>query len=230
MNNSEMLETLQIVPLFHSLSPEELEQVANIVIERSYPKKTTIFLEGSPKEAIFFIRDGLVKTVKTDKNGHEQIVSLLKNGDMFPHTGLFNKSPYPARAESILTTSLLAIPIRQFEQLLLQFPLISIKLLEILGEKIHELQQKIQEMGSQDVNQRATSFLLKLAKQHGKLRNGHIQIDVPLTHQEFANSVGTTRETVNRLLNRLRKEGFIQTERNRLTILDIDALQKFQES
>ncbi|WKL04931.1 cyclic nucleotide-binding domain-containing protein [Paenibacillus amylolyticus] len=55
----------------------------------------------------------MVKAYKTDENGHEQIVSFLKTGDMFPHTG-FLTHPYPATAEAITPTELLAIPVRLF--------------------------------------------------------------------------------------------------------------------
>ncbi|MCC2684937.1 MAG: Crp/Fnr family transcriptional regulator [Paenibacillaceae bacterium] len=227
-----MTETIQIlksVPLFRSLVPEELERISNIVIQRTFPKKTVIFIEGSEKEAVFFIRSGLVKTYKTDENGHEQIVSFLKEGDMFPHIGLFNKNPYPATAETIVDTVLLAIPVHQFEHLLLDMPSIAVKALGVLGEKIRELQEKIQEMSGQDVNQRAVSLLVKLAEQHVVNKNGHIHIELPLTHQEFANTVGTSRETINRLLNHLRKEKIIDVERSRVIVLDLDALFQYKE-
>ncbi len=228
MEKNETIVTLQSVPLFRSLSAQELERISAITIKRAFPKKSMIFMEGSEKEAVFFIQDGIVKAYKTDENGHEQIVSLLKTGDMFPHTGLFNKDCYPATAETMVDTVVLAIPVQQFEQILLQNPSIAIKVLGVLGEKIRELQGKIQELSGQDVNQRVLSFLLKLAEQYGEHQNGRIQIDVPLTHQEFANAVGTTRETINRLLNHWRKEGIIEIDRNRLLILDIDALKNFR--
>lgn len=228
MTQLNIISTLQLVPLFRNLSPQELERVADITIQRSYPKKSVVFTEGSRKEAVFFVEEGLIKTIKTDVSGHEQIVSLLKTGDMFPHTGLFNKDPYPATAETIVDTSLLAIPVQQFEQLLLQTPMIAIKVLGELSEKIRELQSKIQALSGQDVNHRAVSFLLKLAEQHGVQQGDHVHIDLPLTHQEFASAVGTTRETINRLLNHLRKSGLIENDRNRMTILDMRQLEQFK--
>src|SRR5690606_11985193 len=102
--------------------PQELERVEEITIARFIPRKSTVFTEGSEKEAVYFIKDGLVKTYKTDENGNEQIVSFLKTGDMFPHTGFFNPNPYPATAEAIVDSKLLAIPVRLFENLMLSTP------------------------------------------------------------------------------------------------------------
>jgi CRP/FNR family cyclic AMP-dependent transcriptional regulator len=221
------LDLLQLVPLFRELTQDELERIWNIAIQRTYPKRTPIFTEGSDKEAVFFIQDGLVKTYKTDENGHEQIVSFLKTGDMFPHTGFFNQHPYPATAEAIVDTMLLAIPVRSFEQLMINTPNISIKVMRAMSEKIIELQVKLQGLTGQDVQDRGLSFLLKLAENYGMHKNNKVHIDVPMTHQEFASAIGTTRETVNRLINQLRKEKLLETSRNGFIILNYEALKKW---
>ena len=230
MEKSKQRTTLQQVPLFRDLNAEEMARVEGIAIRRFYPRKTVVFTEGSEKEAVFFIHDGLVKAYKTDENGHEQIVSFLKTGDMFPHIGFFNEDPYPATTEAIADTHLLAIPVKKFEQLLLDTPTIAIKVMKVLGMKIKELQDQLQEFSGHDVHHRALSFLFKLAQQHGEWNGKTVHIDLPLTHQEFANTIGTSRETVNRLLNQLRKAKMIQADRNRITIPDIEALKNWMKS
>lgn len=221
------MEMLRLLPMFRDLNQEELEQIWGISIPRSYRKRTIVFTEGSDKEAVYFIQDGLVKAFKTDENGNEHIVSFLKTGDMFPHTGFFNQNPYPATAEVIVDTQLLAIPVRSFEQLLTNIPAISIKLLRAMSEKIRELQGKLQELTGNDVQDRGLLFLIKLAENYGTLRNGSVHIDVPMTNQEFADTIGSTRETVNRLINQLRKGNILETNRNGYIILDYEALKKW---
>lgn len=230
VNKDSAAEFLQQFPIFQDLSPEELKQVEDISISRSIHKKTVIFSEGSEKEAVFFIRTGIVKAYKTDENGHEQIVSFLKTGDMFPHTGFFNAHPYPATAEAITPTELLAIPVRLFERLMLGTPSIAIKIMRVLGDKIRELQDKLQVLSGQDVRNRVLSFLLMLAEQHGQIHGDQIIINLPMTHQEFANSIGTTRETANRLLNQLTKEHLIEVDRSRIIILDLQALKQQKDA
>lgn len=225
MTEDQRIEIVKQVPLFRDLDKQELQTVKGITIHRSYNRKSTIFTEGSHKEAVYFIFKGLVKALKTDENGHEQIVSFLKTGDMFPHTGLFNTSPYPATTEAIVDTQVLAIPVHSFEKLLLQTPSIAIKVLNVMGDKIKELQDKLQEFSGYDVNHRILSFLLKLVEQHGESRGEAIHIDLPVTNQELANSVGTTRETVSRLLNHLKKERILQSNRSGITVLDPEELQ-----
>lgn len=221
------IEMLRLVPLFRDLTLDELERIWEIAIQRSYRKKEVIFTEDSDKEAVFFIQDGLVKAFKTDENGHEHIVSFLKTGDMFPHTGFFNQNPYPATAEVIVNTQLLAIPVRSFEQLMMDTPAIAIKVMRVMGEKIKDLQEKLQEITGHDVQDRGLLFLLKLAKNYGTVKNGSVHINVPLTHQEFANAIGTTRETVNRFINELRKKGILETNQKGFIILDDEAFKNW---
>ncbi|PZD95742.1 Crp/Fnr family transcriptional regulator [Paenibacillus sambharensis] len=222
-------EILQQVPMFRDLSEDELEQLSWYAISRTYKKKSVIFSEGTDKEAVFFIQSGLVKTFKTDENGHEHIVSFLKKGDMFPHTGLFNPHPYPATAETIVPTVLLALPVKPFEQFLMQSTGVAIKIMRVMSEKLHELQGKLQELTGQDVQNRGQLFLLKLAENYGRETDGHIHIKIPMTHQDMASAIGTTRETVNRLLNQLRKEGILETSRSGFIVHDLEALKQWRE-
>ncbi|MBS4219532.1 Crp/Fnr family transcriptional regulator [Bacillus sp. FJAT-49711] len=230
MKKNNTTASLKNVSLFHDLTQLEIEKVEEITISRFLSKKSIVFSEGSEKEAVYFIKQGLVKTYKTDENGHEQIVSFLKAGDMFPHTGFFNQNPYPATAETIVDTELLAIPLQMFEHLMMNTPSIGIKMMRVMGDIIMELQQRLQVLSGKDVKQRALSFLLKLAEQHGIEKNENtIIINVPMTHQEFANSVGTTRETINRLLNQLGKDDILKVDRNRIVITDVEALKEQME-
>ncbi|KQO17290.1 Crp/Fnr family transcriptional regulator [Paenibacillus sp. Leaf72] len=220
----QQMELLRQISLFRDLTPDELARIWAIVIPRSYRKRTAIFTEGSHKEAVFFVQNGLIKTYKTDENGNEHIMSFLKTGDMFPHTGFFNQHPYPATAEAIMETQLLAIPIHAFEQLMMNTPAIAIKVMRVLSGKIIELQEKLQELTGQDVQDRGVSFLLKLAENYGTDHGGIVHVEVPMTNQEFANTIGTTRETVNRLINQLRKEGILEPQRSGYLIHDYEAL------
>ena len=216
--------TLRHIPIFRDLNDEELDRITKIAITRSVKKKSTIFHEGDDKEAVYFLQDGLVKTFKTDENGNEQIVSLLQTGDMFPHTGFFHQEPYPATAVTLVDSHLVAIPVRDFEQLILEMPTISMKVIDALGEKIRELLLKLQQFSGHDVHERILSFLLQLADKHGIRKGTNIHIELPVTNQELANSIGTSRETVNRLLNQLKKQHILKSDRSEIVILDIEAL------
>lgn len=221
-----LLPILRNIPIFRELDDQEFEKLATITSKHAYQRKANVFMQGESRHAVFFACNGIIKIYKIDQNGNEQIVSFQKKGDMFPHTGFFDQTPYPATAEVVEATELIVIPLKQFEQLMLGTPTIAVKVMRVMGEKIRELQSKLQEFVTHDVNYRVFSFLLRLAQQHGKQEKDQIHIDLPLTHQEFANMVGTTRETVNRVFNQLKKDEIITMNRKKIVILDLAALER----
>ena len=89
-------------PSFHcfaNLSEHEIYKIVDISISREWNKGSHVFLQDEPLENVYFIYEGKVKIYRTDLNGKEQIVSILKKGEMFPHVGFFRKGGYPAFSE-----------------------------------------------------------------------------------------------------------------------------------
>src|SRR5699024_12693384 len=103
---------------------------------------TNICMEGDPLTNVYFIYSGSVKIYKTDQNGKEQIVNVLRPGDMFPHQGFFRQDNYPAHAEVTEDTVLIYIPITAFENFLITHPEICMKLFRVLGDIIVDLQNR----------------------------------------------------------------------------------------
>ncbi|MDQ0229273.1 Crp/Fnr family transcriptional regulator [Metabacillus malikii] len=222
------IETLRNIPIFSGLDNDELHYVQNIAIKRSYKKKAIVFLEGEEREAVFFIQSGILKAYKIDEDGNEQVISLLHDGDMFPHVGFFDASPYPATVEVVQDVELLVVLINDFEELVMQQPQIAIKVMKIMGKKILDLQQRVQDFISKDVTHRLVEVLIKLAKEQGIKNKEGISLQIPITNQDFANMVGTSRESINRILNQMKKNKLILTDRNGIFIYDLEKLQNFQ--
>lgn len=218
------VDVLRQIPLFSELNQEELQKVRAITTQRTYKKKEYVFMEGEKREAVFFIHSGTVKTFKVDKEGNEQIINLLRKGEMFPHIGFFDASPYPATAEVIQETELFVIRIDDFEELMLEHPQIAVKVMKMMSQKISELAQRIQTFISQDVRHRVIFSLLRLALESGKQTEQGVLIDMPITNQDFANMVGSSRETINRILNQLKKENLIEFGRDGILIRNMDQL------
>jgi CRP/FNR family transcriptional regulator, cyclic AMP receptor protein len=217
---------LKQIPLFIELDEKELTHLAGISIARTYRKNANVFMEGDPRQAVFFIHKGIIKIYKIDSDGNEQIVTFLKEGEMFPHTGFFDSSPYPATSTVVEAAELFVIPIKDFEQLMLDMPTIAIKVMRVMSEKIREFQAKLQTFVTQDVNRRIVSFLVRMADNQGVKFEDGVKIGIPMTHQEFANMVGTTRETVNRVMNNLKKDGIIEMNRQGIIIYDYARLRE----
>ncbi|GAA0451982.1 Crp/Fnr family transcriptional regulator [Alkalibacillus silvisoli] len=217
-------------PIFEDLLYEELEEVGRIAQHRSIKKGEVVFREGGRREAVYFVISGLIKVFKVSANGQEQVINLIHSDEMFPHVGFFDNTPNPATAEALTDLNLIAVPIEAFEQLLLQKPHISIKVMHVMGRKILDLQERIQQMSTQTVFERTVSTLIRLTEEMGKNRqDDSIYVNIPITNTDLANMIGVTRESVNRTFNKLRKDGVISYNRTEIIVYDMDDLKSYQE-
>lgn len=217
-------ELLKSIPIFSELTDYELLQVEAIATLRNYDKKAYVFMEGETREAVFFIKKGTIKTFKLDMNGNEQVISLLQSGDMFPHVGFFDEGPYPATAEVMLKAHLVEIRVEDFHALLTERPVMALKVMKILGQKILGLTQRIQELLSEDVHHRTVHTLLRLATYSDPEEEDVLYINAPITNLDLANIVGTSRETINRILSQFKKEGWIDIQNRRIRLIDVESL------
>lgn len=128
-------------------------------------------------------------------------------------------------AEVLQDAKVLVIPLRDFNELLLQYPHTAINLMHTMEQKIVELQARLQKLIAGDVQRRVVHFLTYLAKEFGEKTAVGTMIDVPVTNEDIANVVGTSRESVNRILNHLKREHLLDIGRQKMCIYDIEALQ-----
>ncbi|QST01752.1 Crp/Fnr family transcriptional regulator [Pontibacillus sp. ALD_SL1] len=216
---------LRQIPLFSTLEEEELSTLGTITTRRFYQKQEVIFMEGQKREAVYFISKGIVKTSKTDQNGKEHIINFLQPGEMFPHVGFFEQNPYPATAQVLEEAELYVIRIKDFDQLMFDHPNIAVQVMKVMGQKLSLLTERIQELSSRDVRHRLISTLIRLAEESGiTIDNQPAYITVPLTNTDLANMVGSTRESINRVLNELKKKNLLRSSRSSIEIINLSDL------
>ncbi|PEK99852.1 Crp/Fnr family transcriptional regulator [Bacillus sp. AFS017336] len=217
---------LRNVPLFKGLTDDELQSIVDISYTREYIAKSFVFMQGESLDRVFFIHSGKIKIHINDQSGKEQIVSIPQAGEMFPHVGLFLKGTFPAHAEVIKAAKLIVLPIADFELILIKHPELCIKLFKFLSEKIVDLQARLVEQTLHNSYDKITMLLRRLCKSNGiPLNSNQFKITTHFTNRELANMIGTSRETVNRTINQLRKKEVISMDSEGFFIINIDKLE-----
>ncbi|ALC90162.1 Crp/Fnr family transcriptional regulator [Bacillus sp. FJAT-18017] len=225
MKRTDIIKRLSAVPIFRELNFCELEELVKIAQARNYKNKMYVFMQDDPLDRVFFIHSGKVKIYKTDSAGKEQIVSVLEAGEMFPHAGFFRKGNYPAHAEIIEEAQLVVIPINDFEKVLISYPELSIKLFKVLGEKIVDLQERLEAQILHNTYEQIVLLLLRLTKSNGVELGDLHRLTTQFTNRELANMIGTSRETVSRTVNHLKKKKFIEQDDSGFYLINSEALQ-----
>ncbi|MBY0122636.1 Crp/Fnr family transcriptional regulator [Bacillus sp. S/N-304-OC-R1] len=225
MNQIDIKNMLSQFTLFKEHSDSEINNIVNISISRIWKKGSHVFMQDDPLENVYFIQSGRIKIYKSDLNGREQIVAIAKKGEMFPHVGFFRKGGYPAFAEVLEDSNLVVVPIDAFEKILIDNPELCIKVFKVLGEKIVDLQERLESQILNNTYEQIIKLLVRLARIHGqKMDNGLYLLKSEFTNKDLANMIGTTRETVSRTLTKLKKDELIETDSAGNIIIDPKSL------
>ncbi|PWU67626.1 MULTISPECIES: Crp/Fnr family transcriptional regulator [Gracilibacillus] len=215
-------------PLFQNLTEDELIHLSEISMERSYNQGKILFHQDESRTNVYFILSGLVKMIKINRNGHEQILHVLHTNDMFPYVGFFENVPYPSSAIALTNVHVLSIPIKEFELLLIQKPGLLIKVIRIIEKNYQETQDRLLYRQTQDVFHQVVLILVHFVCDLGiRQKEDTIQLHLPITNSELANMIGVSRESVNRVFNQLKKTGIMTYNRKEILIYDFWQLKQY---
>jgi len=220
----EYSEYLAKIPIFQDLSAEELNQIGQLARVRNYKKNMIVFMEGEPGEALYFVISGKVKISKTTDDGREQILHILQHGDVFAEVVLIDGGPYPASSEVIEAGQIGMLLNNDVENLIRSNPEIALKLLRLMSKRLRMAQRQVRDLALKDTYGRLAAMLLMLGKEHGEETTDGIKIDLPLSRQELANLIGTTRETVTRILGDFKKYRCLDLDKQAIIIIDKEKL------
>ncbi len=211
---------------FSNLEGDELDRLQKIILKRSYKKGEVIFFEEEEGEGLFLLQSGKVKLTKMVKNGEEQILTILKSGEIFAEVVLFDKRSYPATAIAIEDTELGLIRRDDMKSLIKEYPTIALKMMGLMSKRLRRAQKLVRDMGVKDTKARVASLLIYLAKEHGIKDEGKLELNLKLTQRELASMVGTSRETISRILNKFKEKKLIVVSRRRIIIKELNGLKE----
>ncbi|SFI71943.1 Crp/Fnr family transcriptional regulator [Thermoflavimicrobium dichotomicum] len=208
-------------PLFHTLSGQHMQKIMEYAFFRKYRKGQILFMEGDPRDRIYFLLNGYIKLVSMDDDGSSQFFLYLKPYSIFPYVGLFQDKHYRFSGEAVTDVELLYLPATQFERLIQNDPHMLIHLIRIMGDKMYELEIRIQKLTQVHATDRVRQLISLLIKDIGeKTDGGGIRIPCPLTTTDLARMAGTSRETVSHVLQEYKASGKLAIKSKIITIID----------
>jgi CRP-like cAMP-binding protein len=207
------LDSLRTIPLFAKVSDEDLRSIEQLLIERRFPKNKTIVEEGLPGDYMYVIREGQVKVTKLSGDGREKILELLGAGDFFGEMSLLDNVERSASVKTLAETRILALSRSDFLKELRRSPDLAMAVIQELTRRVRQMDEQASSLSFQRVRERTQGVLLKLAREE-TTRHGR-RATPTLTHQQIADMIGTSRETVTRVVKNLKEEGWLEQETGR---------------
>ncbi len=208
---------LRTIDLFADLTDRETETVLGLMHERSVPRGAPIFHQHDAAGGLYLILSGSVKISRTARDGREVTVAMLRAGNFFGEMSLIDGQPRSASAAAVQATRLLVLDREHFQRQVLAHPRIVVKLLRELSKRIRAANQSIENLALGSVYDRLFHLLGHLGRRT-PLKDGMGMVERIPTHQELAEMVGSSRETVTRTLAQMEKKGLITLERRRVTL------------
>ena len=205
-------ELIRTVPIFSELSDEEIGAVARHASRRQFQKDAVIFFENEPGDTLYVVATGRVRVSILGDDGREVILSVLGPGDFFGEMALLDNDPRSATTIAAEDTELLCLSRPDFEKVLSESPTMMMALIKVLTTRLRHANQQISTLALLDVYGRVARLIVEMAQDEGRrLKDGRIAFRRS-THQEIANRIGTTRETVTRMLKDLQRQKLVHVE------------------
>jgi CRP-like cAMP-binding protein len=212
-------------PLFVALSESARRELSRAATRERVHRAQIVFGPGEPCGAAYLVRRGRVKISRLHSDGREITLCLCHPGDLFGEEGLVVEAARACQAQAMEESILYSLPLARLEQLMRDEWAFAISLARLMGQRRELAEDQIEDLAFRDVGGRLARLLLNLASQQGvAMADGRTLLNTRLTHQELANCVGTTRETLTLTIDRFRTDGWIRLEGRMIALCDSEAL------
>lgn len=212
------------LPPFSRLDRRQIRTILDQASSRRYEPGTRIFNEGDSAERFFMLLDGYVRVVRITPTG-EQVTALhIPSGQLLGIAKAIGRETYPATAVTAAESIALSWPTRLWDTFVAEYDGFATETYKTVGHRVGEMNTRIVELATQQVEQRVANAVLRLVNQTGRKVADGIEIDFPITRQDLSELTATTLHTVSRLLSAWEKQGLVQSKRKRIKVCDPHAL------
>ena len=208
------------------LTAEELDAFKAAASRRQYRKGTTLFNEGDISDRVVAVVEGRAKISYFTAEGKEILLAVRGPGDLLGELSAIDGEPRSATVSALEPVQALTLAAGDFRAFLEAHPRVALLILEMLSRRLRDADRKRVEFAAYDTVGRVAARLVELSREHGEAERETVRITLPLSQEELAGWTGASREAVAKALHTLRSAGWVETQRRRITVLDLQALRR----
>ncbi len=218
------LAQLRRIPLLENVPLDVLQRLAGQVQLVELRRRRVVYLPGDPGQSVFFVVQGRVKISKVSRDGKELTLAYCAAGEIFGELVLAGGQPREEMAETMENALLIEIDRELFESVLQRQGMVGFRLTTILAQRRRKIENKVEALIFKDVTSKLADLLLHLGGEFGIAERRGTLVDHKITHQEMANLIGSTRETVSLTLSQFKRKGLIDTDGRKVILTNHDGL------
>lgn len=213
-----LAKTTQNLDILARLPAQDAADLIAMAQVKTLAKNELVFHAGGPGNHVYFLRRGRVKIYQPSAYGKEVILWFCFSGDMFGLAEVAQGEGRIVNAVACEASEVLCVSQAHFSEFMLSHPASSLIILQVLSCRLRTLGDVIVNLVNDDVQTRIMKLILRMSARFGVRVSQDIHLDIQLTHQEIADMVGTTRQTVTSVLSQLQRRGLLRLENRRIRI------------
>ncbi len=221
---TEKLLCLKHCNLFQRLSPDQLRRIDSRSRSRSFLAHSPIYVPEQKADSVFLLVSGLVKVCHLTADGKELILAFVEPGELFGELAIFDGPVRDECVKAVDPSTVVMIPADEIQCLISEQAEVSLEITNMVWLRRHRIERRLRNLLFQSNRDRLIHLLLDLAEQFGCEEDDGIFLRVKLSHQDLASLIGSTRETVTVVLNKLKSEGSVEGGRRRIVLTKPDRL------
>ncbi|MCS6950198.1 MAG: Crp/Fnr family transcriptional regulator [bacterium] len=212
---------IQRIDILSALDGRVARKVEQEAMERFVRRRDPVFEPGDPENEVYIVKEGRIRLYRQSPAGKEISLALFDPGELFGEMALFFPSQRVNTAEAHEDTELFVIPVETFQRWMKEDDELQQLVLYIMADRRRAMEQKAAELVALEVPQRMAKTILWLFDRYRTdIIAGKVALNIRLTHHEIASLSGTTRETATLILNRFRRDGYIDFFGRRMILLN----------
>lgn len=220
--SSNKIAYLSAMRVFRDLSPDEMKMIDASTVMTTAKKEKMIYMPGESGEILFFLKKGSVHLYRLSAEGRKLIIQTVGPMTFFGEMAVVGQQMYDLFAEAAEECTVCVMRRADVERLILSKPKVALRMLEEIGQRMHDVQERLTDSTFKNVPARLASLLLNLSKDGTQPISG-------VRHQDLADMLGTYRETVSDALGELRDSEIIELGRKQIVVEDVEALRQKAE-
>jgi CRP/FNR family transcriptional regulator len=217
------MELLKVVSYFSSLDSAALNLLAQSALRRNYDAGQVVLIEGEPCAGLYIVESGWLKAIKIGLDGREQVLQMLRAGEVFNAISVFTDAPNQASVSALEPSVIWIIQREVLLKLMDEHPALARQVIKDLAGRVMHLVRLVEDLSLRSVEARLARLLLEQAEGESVQRRRWA------TQAEMASRLGTVPDVVNRALRKLSEEGMLHVQRHQIQILDKEALRKIAQ-
>ena len=221
-----MLDILSAMPSFHGLTEDQLTEIKQIAVDRHFTKGKLIYSEGDRSEGFYVVVAGMVKVFKVSLEGKEHIMRIVGPGESFGQVSVFAGQTFPASTQVIAKSHLLFLPRSAFVELITNNPSLALSMLASLSKRLREFTVHVERLALKEVPGRLAGYLIHLIDEQQDEKD---IVSLNISKVQLSSLLGTTPETLSRILSQMADSGLIEVKKRDITILDRSGLEGLAE-